>query len=110
MPDVKRRRLDAHLPKLDGIDMLFFGPGDFSHGIGHPGQFDHPLVVETQKRIVEVCAAHGKTAGTVCSAANAAALAEMGYRFLSIGADVIGLGSYFAQAFADIQSASGAGA
>ena len=26
--------------KLDGIDIVFFGPGDFSHGIGAPGQFD----------------------------------------------------------------------
>jgi len=97
------------IASVEGIDMLFFGPGDFSQGIGHPGEFDHPLVVETQRRIVDVCLAHGKVAGTVCSAANAGLLVEMGYRFLSIGADVVGLGSYFSQAFRDIRAACAAG-
>lgn len=27
--------------KVPGIDMIFFGPGDFSHAIGHPAEFDH---------------------------------------------------------------------
>ncbi|MBN1642032.1 MAG: aldolase [Anaerolineae bacterium] len=91
-----------------GIDVIFFGPGDFSHGIGHPGEFDHPQVVTAQKRIAEVCAAHDKVAGTVCGAENAAALVEMGYRFLSIGADVVGLASYFSKASTDIRAAIGA--
>ena len=28
--------------QVEGIDMIFFGPGDFSHAIGHPAEFDHP--------------------------------------------------------------------
>ena len=80
---------------IEGIDMLFFGPGDFSQGIGHPGEWNHPLILETRERLARLCAAHGKIAGTVAGTANAAALVEMGYRFLSVGADVIALSEYY---------------
>lgn len=80
---------------LEGIDIIFFGPGDFTHGIGAPGQFDHPLVHQTRRRIAELCVKHGKFAGTVGGPAMWPELLEMGYRFLSIGADVIGLAQYY---------------
>src|SRR5690606_24630901 len=35
--------------KLPGVDMLFFGPGDFSQAVGAPGQLDHPQVVAARK-------------------------------------------------------------
>jgi 4-hydroxy-2-oxoheptanedioate aldolase len=81
--------------KLPGMDMIFFGPGDFSQSIGAPGQFDHPKLLETRKRIAELAVKHGKFAGTVGSTANAAELAAMGYRFISVGADVVALSKYF---------------
>ncbi len=76
---------------LDGYDMLFFGPGDFSHSIGDPGNFANPLLLETQKRVAAVANKHGKFAGTVGSLGNYRELVEMGYRFISIGADVCAL-------------------
>lgn len=79
---------------LQGYDMLFFGPGDFSQGIGAPGQWDHPKLIDTRKRIAEVARKYGKFAGTVGSPANLEELITMGYHFLSIGADVIGLKNY----------------
>jgi 4-hydroxy-2-oxoheptanedioate aldolase len=79
--------LDA-IASVDGIDMLFFGPGDFSHGIGAPGEFDDPRVREARRRVAEVCKAHGKFAGTVGSPQTAPELMDMGYRFLNLGADV----------------------
>ena len=82
------------IASLDGIDMLFFGPADFSQGIGAPAVWDHPLLIETRRRIAEVCAAHGKYAGTVGSLGNLDALVGMGYRFIGMGADVVGLGEY----------------
>lgn len=81
--------------KLPGMDMIFFGPGDFSQSIGAPGKFDHPKLIETRKRIAELAVKHGKFAGTVGSLGNAAELIAMGYRFLSLGADVIALSGYF---------------
>lgn len=82
------------IASLDGIDMIFFGPGDFSQGIGAPGEWDHPKIVETRKRIAEVCAAHGKFAGTPGTPDNLDELIGMGYRFISMGADVVGLSQY----------------
>ena len=79
------------IARVDGIDMLFFGPGDFSHGIGAPGEWDDPRITATRRRVAEVCRAHGKFAGTVGSPEQAADLIGMGYRFLNIGADVIGV-------------------
>ena len=79
---------------LDGIDMLFFGPADFSQGIGAPGQWDHPKLIETRKRVAEVAVKHGKFAGTPASLDNMDELIDMGYRFLAIGADVVAVGQY----------------
>ena len=80
---------------LPGYDMLFFGPGDFSQGIGAPGVFDHPKLIETRKRIAELANKHGKFAGTVGGPGNCKELNAMGYQFVSIGADVVGLKNYF---------------
>jgi len=85
--------LDA-IAALDGIDIIFFGPGDFSQGIGAPGVWDHPKITETRKRVAEVAVAHGKTAGTVGNPDNAKDLIAMGYRFINIGADVIAMSDY----------------
>ena len=85
--------LDA-IAALDGIDIIFFGPGDFSHSIGAPGQWDHPLIKETRKRVGEACMKHGKFAGTPGSPANIDELIDMGYRFISMGADVLAINEY----------------
>lgn len=82
---------------LEGVDMLFFGPGDFSHALGAPGQWDHPKLDEARRRVVEAARAHGKFAGTVAAPDTVDDLVDMGYRFLSIGADVVGLAQYFAR-------------
>ncbi len=79
---------------LEGIDMIFFGPGDFSQGIGAPGQFNHPDLLKARETVARVAVKYGKFAGTVGSAANMNELYEMGYRFISIGADVLGLSQY----------------
>ena len=50
-----------------------------------------------RKRIAKVCVANGKFAGTVGGLGNLPELLDMGYRFISIGADVVGLLQYFKQ-------------
>ena len=82
------------IASIDGIDMLFFGPGDFSHGIGAPGEWNHPKLIDARKRVVDTALAHGKFAGTVGTLENYEELVAMGYRFINIGADVIGLTEY----------------
>lgn len=90
-----------------GIDMLFFGPGDFSQGIGHPGEFTHPRVIEARKLVAQAALRHGKYAGTVVGKANLQAAVDLGYRFLSMGADVAGLVNYFNGIMADFASCAG---
>ena len=80
---------------VPGIDMLFFGPGDFSHGIGAPGQWDDPRIADARRRIADAARKHGKFAGTVAGLGDLGDLAREGYRFLSVGADVLGLAEYF---------------
>jgi len=92
---------------LEGIDMVLFGPGDFTQGIGDPGNFSHPLVIETRRKIPRLAQKYGKYAGTVGSAANIAELIDEGYRFISMGADVVGLGSYFKSVMNDFGKAEG---
>jgi len=79
---------------LPGIDMLFFGPADFTQGAGIPNQFDHPLVAETRELVAKVARRHGKFAGTVGGIGNFKALVALGYNFISIGADVVALANY----------------
>jgi 4-hydroxy-2-oxoheptanedioate aldolase len=82
---------------LEGIDILFFGPADFSQGIGAPCEFNHPKLLETRRRIPEIAQRNGKIAGTVAGLGNRQELIDMGYRFLNIGADVLMLAEGFAQ-------------
>lgn len=81
--------------KIEGFDMLFFGPGDFSQGIGTPGKWDNPKIEGTRRLIAEVCRKNNKYAGTVATADNFDELVNMGYQFISVGADVVGLWSYY---------------
>ena len=81
--------------QLDGIDMIFFGPGDFSQGIGAPGVMDHPELLRARELVAKTAMKHGKFAGTVGSVDNMRELYDMGYRFISLGADVFGLTNYF---------------
>lgn len=85
------------IAQIPGVDMLFFGPGDFSQAIGVPGQFDHPRVLEARKLVAEAAARAGIFAGTVGTPANSAELTDLGYRYINIGSDVTGLGAYFRQ-------------
>ncbi len=86
--------LDA-IAALDGVDMLFFGPADFSQGIGAPGQWDHPLLLEARKNVAAAARKFGKYAATVGGPGNAKELRELGYQFINMGADVVGVRSYF---------------
>lgn len=99
--------LDA-IAALPGYDVLFFGPGDFSHGLGVPGAWADPRIAAARKRIAEAAVRHGKFAGTVASLANQEDLVAMGYRFLNFGADVLGLADYFGGLMAGFRARSAA--
>jgi len=69
--------LDA-IAAVEGYDMLFFGPGDFTHSIGDPGNFENPRVKDARLRIAEAASKHGKVAATVGNLSNYKELLEIG--------------------------------
>ena len=83
---------------VEGIDMIFFGPGDYSHAIGDPGNLNHPLVQEGYRRVAGVALKHGKFAGTVGPASMLQGFVDMGYRYFNTGADVTALRQSFLDA------------
>ena len=81
--------------QLPGIDMIFFGPADFSQGAGIPNQFNNPLLIEAKKKVAYTARKYGKFAGTVGGMANQDELIAMGFQFINLGSDVRALAMYF---------------
>jgi 4-hydroxy-2-oxoheptanedioate aldolase len=92
---------------VPGYQMLLFGPGDFSHLIGKPGQVNAPEVVAARKRVGAAAIRHGKFAMAPGMMAPRAVLEEEGYGVFTLGADVLGLGEYFRAQQAAFAGASG---
>lgn len=82
---------------IDGVDALFFGPGDFTQGLGKVGDFDDPRVDEARMQVAAAARRHGKFAMTVGGLAQLPRLREMGYQVISVGADVLHLRQRFVE-------------
>jgi 4-hydroxy-2-oxoheptanedioate aldolase len=83
------------MASVEGIDVLFVGPGDLSQALGIPGQTGHPEVERAIERVALACERHGRAWGLPVTAANVEKYTGMGARFCSTGADVLGLQDYF---------------
>jgi 4-hydroxy-2-oxoheptanedioate aldolase len=83
------------IAELEGIDGLFVGPSDLAQGLGVPGELNHPKIEEAIHLVAKACQKAGKTWGLPVSFETAPKYLELGARFLSSGADVLGLQSYF---------------
>lgn len=78
------------IAEVDGVDVLFFGPGDFGVLAGVPGQFDHPRVEEAIREVAAAAKAAGKHWGMPAgSPERAKQLLDMGARLIAHGADII---------------------
>ncbi|MDR7077333.1 4-hydroxy-2-oxoheptanedioate aldolase [Neobacillus niacini] len=74
---------------VEGIDVLFLGPGDLSNSLGVPGQLNHPLVQEAMIRLCKAAEENGKVAGTFVGNQEQALRAfEAGVRYLVFDNDV----------------------
>ena len=82
------------IAEMEGVDALFFGPGDYSLTLGVPGQMDHPDVVSARKKVAKVARKNNKIAATPGGPGVAKNYIDMGYNLLNIGADVIALADY----------------
>jgi 4-hydroxy-2-oxoheptanedioate aldolase len=78
------------IAEVEGVDVLFFGPADFTVLGGFPGQFDHPRVQEAIRSIADAARQAGKHWGMPCGTPERAKeLIGMGARFLCHGADIL---------------------
>ena len=80
---------------LPGIDMIFFGPADFSHAMGLPHDIMNERTRAARALVARTARKHGKMAGTVGGIGNRQALIDEGFNFINLGADVVGLSEYF---------------
>lgn len=80
---------------LPGIDMIFFGPADFSHALGLPHDIMNEKTRAARALVAKCARKHGKMAGTVGGIGNRQALIDEGFNFINLGADVVGLSEYF---------------
>jgi len=75
---------------VEGLDVLFVGPGDLHAALGLMPQNDstEPAFLRALDKVLSACEKHGKTAGTLCMTVEAAhkRLAQ-GFRFVGIGND-----------------------
>ena len=73
---------------VEGIDILFLGPGDYSSLSGFPGQMDHPQLMKATEQVAAAAKRAGKVWGRpASSAAEARRFMEMGARYITYGSD-----------------------
>lgn len=92
---------------VPGFEVLLFGPGDFSHLIGRPGDFGAPEVVAARRRVAAAARRHGKILMAPGLMAPRTTLEAEGFRIFTLGADVLALGEYFRARIADFEAAAG---
>ena len=93
--DIEAYEQLEEIAQVPGIDMLFFGPADFAHSIGCATNMGDPRVQKAREDVARVARKYGKLAGTVGGPGNLKALYDLGYRFVNVGADVVGVVNYF---------------
>ena len=77
------------LLSVSGIDAVLIGPADLSISLGIPGDFEHPLMMETVEAVRESCLRHGVAPGIhLRSAALANFWHQRGMLFLSCSNDI----------------------
>jgi 4-hydroxy-2-oxoheptanedioate aldolase len=73
---------------VEGVDLLFVGPGDLSIAYGVPMQGSHPLIQKAIDRVAEATAKAGNWWGIPTGSPEAAqAMLDRGARFITCGGD-----------------------
>jgi 4-hydroxy-2-oxoheptanedioate aldolase len=84
------------LLSVKGVDMVQFGPADYSMSLGLTGQWDHPKVREAEKYVIETALKMGIAPRAEISRPDEAArYLDMGVRHFCIGSDVNILFNWF---------------
>jgi len=81
------RNMDSIL-KVPDVDVLFFGPADFSASAGYPGEWEGPGVAEEILRVKDRIRAAGLSCGVMATGAeNGRLRLEQGFQMVGVGAD-----------------------
>ena len=73
---------------IPGVDVLFIGPSDLTMALGIFGETNHPLFIETVKRIVKAAAQANKQVGILMAdPAEFYQYHDLGIRFIACGTD-----------------------
>ena len=85
-----REAVDAadEIAAVEGVDLLFVGPGDLSISYGVPMQMNHPHMLRALDRVSEAVAKAGKWWGTTSGTPEAAQqMVDRGARMITCGVD-----------------------
>ena len=107
---IEKRQLYEHLEEVLNmdIDMIQFGPSDFSMSIGVPGQTGHPKVVEAQENTVKLALKYDKHPRIeLPGSANSEKWLKMGVKDYCIGWDVMVMRDYVMQNVAPLRKELG---
>jgi 2-keto-3-deoxy-L-rhamnonate aldolase RhmA/quercetin dioxygenase-like cupin family protein len=81
------RAIDSML-QVDGVDLFFFGPSDYSSSAGHRGQWEGPGVADQLLTIKDKIRAAGKSVGVIATSnENLQERRQQGFRMLCVGID-----------------------
>jgi 2-keto-3-deoxy-L-rhamnonate aldolase RhmA len=73
---------------IDGIDVFFIGPMDFTTSLGVQGKLDSPTARDALKRVSDAASRNGVAMGIhAASAEQALAYRDQGYRLVAVGSD-----------------------
>ena len=77
---------------VDGIDGFFVGPYDLSGSVGHPGDFEHPMVKSALEEVARHIEPDGPVAGLHVvdpDVAQLRAALDRGYRFVALASEML---------------------
>lgn len=96
---IEKKTAVEDLPALfsvKGVDMVQFGPADYSMSLGIPGQWDHPKVKEAERYTIETALKMGiAPRAEITRPEDAKKYLDMGVKHFCIGTDVSILFEWF---------------
>lgn len=82
------------IASVDGVDVLFIGPGDLTMDMGIFGEFNHPRYINAVEDTIHAASKSGKAVGILFFDTNDyKRYFEMGIRFIGCGSDSVFLGN-----------------
>ena len=96
---IEKKQAVENLPALlsvKGVDMVQFGPADYSMSIGLPGQFEHPRVCEAERHVIATALKMGLAPrAEIAHPGQARKYLDMGVKHFCIGTDMCILFDWF---------------